>query len=75
MKCSNCGTPGHNAKTCRKDRGLKTAAPRAMAASVTVADVPNLKQAVIAVVDALENIEPAHRERVLRSAQMILGGD
>lgn len=42
-------------------------------ATVTTADVPSMKTATFAVVDALEKVPAEHRDRVIRSARLILG--
>jgi len=76
VTCSNCGNPGHYARTCGKDReGKKPGAPAiATNTAVSVADLPKVKKAVTDVVSALETVGIEHRGRVIASAQMILGG-
>ena len=80
--CSLCHEEGHNAKTC-PERGpaapkplkLAKAPKRAAQAAVSSTDTSAIKDAVIGVVDALERVPAEHRDRVMRSATLILGGD
>lgn len=83
-KCSVCGEPGHRADRCESGgapvttsgpSSTSTRRPAAASSLVASEDLPAVKEAVVGVVDALEKIDPEHRPRVLRSAQVILGGD
>lgn len=74
-RCSGCGEVGHRIDSCpaaKPPSGLRVVKPAKLAA-VTVSDLPALKSAVVAIVDALEKVEPQHRPRVLESARLILG--
>ena len=82
-KCSACQKPGHIARNCPDAAaGNGGASPppsgpkRATAPPTLVSaeDLPVVKTAVVGIVTALEKVPPQHRDRVMRSAQMILGG-
>lgn len=75
-KCKLCKKPGHRSDKCPDNPANgKAKPPRAAApALVSADDLPSIKAAAIAVVDALEAVDPKHRARVIESAQLILGG-
>jgi len=87
-KCSICQKPGHRSDSCpgrNRRPGLgdpPTGSPPATKPRhdahrdllVSSEDLPAVKAAVVGVVTALEKLPAQHRDRVLRSAQLILGG-
>lgn len=76
--CSICKKPGHRSDSCpeKSAREAPATKPRHDRPDLLVSseDLPAVKAAVVGVVTALEKLPAQHRDRVLRSAQLILGG-